>query len=279
MNIDGKTVLLTGASGGIGQAIARQLHQQGARLILAGRNRETLEQLTRALGFRAMPVAADIGTEEGRSQLVRICHREGVDIFISNAGTMDFGLIGQQQGDAIETMVQLNLVAPMLLTRALLPVLGNKPQGAILFVGSIFGSIGHPGFAAYCASKFGLRGFAESLRRELADTRIAVHYLAPRATRTELNSPAVVELNHALGNATDDPAQVAREVMELLSGRGQNRYMGWPEKLFVRINSLFPSLVDSALGKKLATVRHYAGKQLFSKSTDVSQADREIIND
>ena len=93
----------------------------------------------------------------------------------------------------------------MLLCQGLLPLLRNRPEAAIVNIGSTFGSIGHPGFATYCASKFGLRGFTETLRRELADTEVQVYYVAPRATRTDMNSAAVVQLNEELGNAMDPP--------------------------------------------------------------------------
>jgi short-subunit dehydrogenase len=171
---------------------------------------------------------------------------------------MDFQFYEQQDSRVIEQMLSTNLVSPMLLCQRLIPILKRQPEAAIVNIGSTFGSIGHPGFTAYCASKFGLRGFTEALQRELADTRIKVSYLAPRATQTELNSDAVKSLNKALGNNTDTPDQVARELMVILSSNQQQRYMGWPEKFFVRLNGLFPGIVHSALVKKLPIVRQYA---------------------
>jgi len=101
-------------------------------------------------------------------------------------------------------MINTNVTATILLTQQVLPFL-NKDCGRILIIGSSFGALGFPGFAAYCASKFALRGFAEALRRELADSKIQVAHLAPRATNTRLNSDAVVELNDVLGNSVDEP--------------------------------------------------------------------------
>ena len=127
-------------------------------------------------------------------------------------------------------------------------------------IGSTFGSIGHPAFVAYSASKFGLRGFSEALRRELNGSTVKIHYLAPRATHTALNDDQVVAMNESLGNAMDDPCLVADELVRLLGEKhDKNRFLGWPEKLFVRINSLLPQLVDRALAKQLKTIRHYAG--------------------
>lgn len=93
----------------------------------------------------------------------------------------------------------------MLLTHALLPLLQRAPEAAVVNVGSAFGALGHPGFTAYCASKFGLRGFTEALARELADGKIRVLYLAPRVTATAMNDSRVEALNTALGHVVDPP--------------------------------------------------------------------------
>jgi short-subunit dehydrogenase len=113
---------------------------------------------------------------------------------------------------------------------------------------------------AYCASKFALRGFTEALRRELAGSRVRVQYLAPRATLTPLNSAAQVALNAELGVASDAPEVVARALLDLLDGTRGERHLGWPERLFVRINRMLPSLVDSSLLKQLPVIRRHAQK-------------------
>jgi short-subunit dehydrogenase len=141
----------------------------------------------------------------------------------------------------------------------LLPLL-QKEQGArILNMGSTFGSIGYPGYSAYCASKFGLRGFTEALRRELSDSDIRVLYFAPRATATKLNSENVIALNKELGNAMDLPDIVAAQVEKMfISGGPHQVFWGWPEKLFARINQCIPMLVDNALQKQLPAIKKYA---------------------
>ena len=98
-----------------------------------------------------------------------------------------------------------------------------------------------------------------ALRRELDGSGISVSYVAPRATRTDLNSRAVVEMNTALGTAMDDPALVADAVMSTIrASRRSDKYLGWPEKLFVRVNALFPRLVDNSLRKQLPIIRRFA---------------------
>jgi len=258
MDCRNKSVLLAGATGGIGQAIAAELDRAGARLTLVGRNAERLAQLQHRLSDRHQVAAADINDADQRAALVRQCERSGLDVFVNCVGVMDFKLFESQEPAVIQSMVMTNLLAPMLLCRELLPVLQRSEEAAIVNIGSIFGSIGHPGFTAYCATKFGLRGFTEALQRELHDSSIRVSYLAPRATRTDLNSAAVTALNEALGNATDEPERVAEELVKVLGARRRQRYMGWPENLFVRLNSLFPGVVHGALTRKLSIIRRHA---------------------
>jgi short-subunit dehydrogenase len=258
MDCRGKQVLLTGATGGIGQAIAVELDRAGAALTLVGRSEDKLAGLRGRLGGGHASIAADLNDAAQRETVVRHCEEAGLDIFVNTVGVMDFRLFEEQDAAAIESMVLTNLLAPMLLCRRLVPLLKQRDAAAIVNIGSIFGSIGHPGFSAYCASKFGLRGFTEALQRELHDSSVRVSYLAPRATRTDLNSSAVIALNEALGNATDTPERVAGELLKVLGDKRRQRYMGWPENLFVRLNSVFPGLVHQALARKLHIIRHHA---------------------
>jgi short-subunit dehydrogenase len=250
--------LLTGATGGIGWAIAERLAEAGAHLLLLGRNEAKLKQLQQALPGSHQIVVADLNSPSGRDTVLQSCQHGGLDVWVNAAGVLDFQLFEAQDNEQIQNMLLTNLVSPILLSHALVPLLQQTRNSVIVNIGSIFGSIGHPGFAAYCASKFGLRGFTEALQRELADSNVRVLYLAPRATHTDLNSMAVTALNEALGNSVDSPHQVAQELMNLLSGTRKHHYMGWPERLFVRVNGLFPGLVHQALVKKLPIIRHHA---------------------
>ena len=144
------------------------------------------------------------------------------------------------------------------LTKYLLPLLKCSADGGVVNVGSTFGAIGYPGFSTYCASKFGLRGYSEALRRELSDSSLQVFYLAPRATNTAINSSRVANLNSELGNAVDEPIIVAKALLKQLQKNRMNCYVGWPEKFFARVNGLLPKLVDSSLSKQLALIRRLA---------------------
>ncbi len=263
MEISNKNILITGASGGIGSAIAQALAEAGARILLSGRNEKALLEIKNQLPHaeKHSIVVADISTEAGRATLRNYCaeDKNSIDILINNAGISEFMFLENQESSAIENIIHTNLIAPVLLTQSLLPLLKEKPQAAIINIGSSFGSIGYPGFSAYCASKFGLRGFTEALRRELSDSSIKVFYLAPRATNTAINKSNVVAMNQKLGNATDESEVVAQALLNMLTKPSAfEAFIGWPEKLFVRVNAVLPSLVDSALKKQLDTIRDFA---------------------
>ncbi len=260
MQLDGKTAVLTGAAGGMGQLIAAALAGRGCRLVLTDLNSTALNALQTRLGDHHLALAGDLCQADDRARLQAVCARAGgVDILINAAGISDFALLEDIPPQRLELLVQLNLTVPMLICQTLLPLLQQRGAATIVNIGSTFGAIGHPGFAAYCASKFGLRGFTEALRRELADSAVRVCYVAPRATRTAMNTSAVVELNETLGNAMDPPELVVAQLLRILEAdKAGDRYLGWPEKLFVRINSVLPWLVDTALGKQLPVIKRFA---------------------
>jgi short-subunit dehydrogenase len=266
MDIRGKTIVLTGATGGIGRSIAEKLHAAGGKLILVARKAEPLAELSYELGSpHHRAVSADLCSTSGRRNVIDACRasgKPGITMLINAAGCNDFDLFERQSPDTIRRLIDINLVSPMLLCQELLPMLGQQAEARIINIGSTFGSIGYPGFSAYCASKFGLRGFTEALRRELDGSSIRVSYVAPRATRTELNTDAVVAMNAELGTAMDDPALVAEQVLRIIQSPARsNSYLGWPEKLFVRINALLPGLVDNSLRKQLPVIRRFATRK------------------
>jgi short-subunit dehydrogenase len=253
--------LVTGASGGIGRELAMELHRRGAAVLLVARDAATLDSIVNAIGDavgRLAYCAVDLATEAGRSEAARTAAAWGCNVLVNNAGIGDFAFVDDQTDDALEQLFAINALAPMQLTRALLPHLRARDEAAVLNVGSVFGSLGYPGFAAYSASKFALRGYTEALRRELVDTRVTVHYLAPRATRTGMNATAVERMNAELGVAMDPPTRVAHAACDMLERGRAEAVLGWPEKLFVRINALLPGVVDGSLRKQLPVIRRHA---------------------
>ena len=255
--------ILTGAGGGIGAAIAAALAPQCNALLLVGRDVARLERVERAVrrpGLVCRLVSADLTTVAGREAVARAAAElpGGPDLLINNAGTGEFAWFTDQSEESIARILGVNALAPMLLTRRLLPLLQAQAAATVVNVGSIFGYLGYPGSTTYSASKFALRGFSEALRRELADGPVRVQYFAPRATRTALNDEAVTALNKQLGTAMDTPERVADELMRLLRRPARERLLGMTEKLFARVNQWLPALVDKGLRRQLAVIRTHA---------------------
>ena len=245
-------VMLTGATGGIGQATAQALLQAGAALLLVGRSAERLEQQVSqwvqsgGTANRVRWAQADLNRPDDLSHLAREAQRLNINVVIHNAGVPAFGRLGAQARHEIENVLHTNLLAPMLLTQALLPRLQGLPEAQLLFVGSVLGSIGLPGFSVYSASKFGLHGFAQALRRELQGGPVRVQYIGPRSTDTGFNHPAVKTYNQATGTAQDTPDTVAQEIVRLLQDGAAERFLGFPEKFAVRLNGLVPHWLDGS---------------------------------
>jgi short-subunit dehydrogenase len=242
MKIRETRVLLTGASGGIGQAMVTALLQAGAQVLGVSRNPQ---QSAPDLRW----VQADLGSAEGIAHITQAASSWGANGVVHAAGLPGFGPLPQLAPTQMQAVLEANLLAPMLLTQALLPQLLRQPKAQIVFVGSALGRIGLPGFSLYTASKAGLHGFAEALRRELADTSVQVQLLAPRSTRTAFNNPAAEAYNQATGTASDSPERVAQTLLGLIESEAAERYIGWPERLGVRLNGAFPPLLDGSFKK------------------------------
>jgi short-subunit dehydrogenase len=263
MTLHSARVLITGGAGGIGSAIAAELLDAGAAVLLADIDEAALAAVSARLdraGDRLSVTCANLTDAAGRSALCAAAAAWRVNVLVNNAGVNHFGLFAELTPAQVHQTVSLNVLAPMLLVQALLPHLEAQPEAHILNMGSVFGSIGYPGYAAYSASKFAIRGFTEALRRELADTNVRVHYLAPRATRTPINSRAVEQMNAELKVAMDPPQVVARAARRMLEENVAATVVGWPEKLYARVNAVVPALVDGAIGKQLPVIRRYAQK-------------------
>lgn len=255
MNIAGSRILLTGATGGIGRALALELARRGARLALAGRDAARLALLAAEIpggGAPAAILALDLARPGSHITLVQRSLESlgGIDVLVNNAGRSYFGPFADQDEAAMRELVEINLTAPLLLARAVLPHLIRRGTGCIVNIGSVFGAIGFPYNSAYSASKFALRGLSEALRRELSDTGVKVLYVAPRATATAMNGPAVRALMSETGTAVDTPEKVAIVITNALASDREEVTIGGPERIFSRLNALLPRLVDGALIKQ-----------------------------
>lgn len=253
-------VLLTGASGGIGQAMCKALLHAGAQVLGVSRKPQSSEQP--GLSW----IQADVTRSAGISVIAAAAQVQPVNVVVHAAGIPGFGALQRLDPEQIQSVLQANLAAPMLLTQALLPGLMQRPKAQIVFVGSALGRIGLPGFSLYGASKAGLHGFAEALRRELADSPVRVQLLAPRSTRTAFNEAQAQAYNEATGAHSDKVEKVAQALIGLIESESSERYIGWPERLAVRLNGAFPSWLD---GSFKAHRRHLSAAQ-----TSVHEGER-----
>ncbi|RON72316.1 SDR family oxidoreductase [Pseudomonas fluorescens] len=261
MQLRDARVVLTGASGGIGMAIASALCAAGAKVLAVARHQEALLPLLERYPQNLCWVAADLTFLSDRRKVLAAAEGiGGINLLINAAGVNHFAMLEQLDDSDINAMLAVNISAPICLTKLLLPMLKEADSAMVVNVGSTYGSIGYAGYASYCATKFALRGFSEALRRELADTRVSVLYVAPRATRTSMNSSAAQALNDALKANVDDPQTVASAVIHAIAGDRRDLYLGWPERFFVRLNNLLPHLVDRGLRKQLPLIRRLSEK-------------------
>lgn len=266
MKLEGKRILLTGATGGIGYPLACALAAKGARLALVDRNgerqQEICEEIARS-GGEAISIALDLLQPDAPQQAAEAAIQGlgGLDVLVNNAGLIDFILFQQQEPLRIAQIMDLNAVVPMLLARAVLPEL-LAHGGRIVNIGSMYGSIGFPHHAVYSASKFALRGFSEALRRELADSGVGVTYISPRATRTSLNHSAAMRMMEATRVTMDEPEAVAQSIVRAVESERNECYLGQPESFFARLNGVLPRLVDAGLKKQTRVSHVYADRGL-----------------
>nr|WP_298687804.1 SDR family oxidoreductase [uncultured Dongia sp.] len=263
--MDRTHVLITGATGGIGAAVSRQLATLGCHLTLIARDAGRLSALAdevRAKGgmVTEMAISLDGGTDF--DTLVRRASQCNgpVDILINNAAVNWFGHFGSMPDQDIAALVETNILVPIRMTQAVLASIQRNRRGIVVNIGSVFGSIGFAGFPVYSACKFAVRGFSEALRRELRGSGIKVVYVAPRYTRTAFNEGAVERMAQATGMAMDAPESVARRIVDAIISQRSETIIGWPERLFAKLNALMPRLVDRGLiGKSRQILTHAPG--------------------
>ncbi|MDJ0751448.1 MAG: SDR family NAD(P)-dependent oxidoreductase [Woeseiaceae bacterium] len=188
-----KTVLITGASGGFGRQMVRQFGAAGSKLILTDRNDALLRDAMDEAGDNHVAAfATDLSTEDGCRALVDACAVQVIvpDILVNNAGIAVAGRLDNVPQQSWETLIQLNLLGPMRLANGFLPAMVERGSGHIVNISSVAGWVGARGMSPYCASKFGLRGFGESLSADLDGTGVSVTNVYPCFSQTPiLESP------------------------------------------------------------------------------------------
>ena len=211
--IRGTTILLTGATGGIGQAIARALAARGGRLILTGRRADVLEPLAQELGGRAL--AADLADRDAPARLV--AEAGEVDLLVANAALPASGTLDDYTLEQVDRALDVNLRAPIALAKLLAEPMAARGRGHLVFISSLSGKSAQPGGSLYSATKFGLRGFALGLREDLRDRGVGVSTVFPGFIRDAgMFAEAGVELPRGVGTRTPD--DVAAGVLRAIEG-------------------------------------------------------------
>ncbi len=214
MELADRRTLLTGATGGLGRAIAEALAARGAELLLSGRSRDALEAMAEGLpggGHRVLP--ADLAEPGAAEALAAEAGR--VDVLVANAGLPGAGRLGEFSPEEVGRALRVNLEAPMLLTRALYPAMVERGSGHLLFLASLAGKAASPRSSVYNATKFGLRGFALGLRTDLARDGVGVSLVSPGFIRDAgMFADAGAKPPPGLGTGT--PEQVGAAVVKAI---------------------------------------------------------------
>ncbi len=253
-----KRTLLTGASGGIGQALARELAQAGCRLVLTARDRQRLEPTVAALqaaGAEAHAVAADLTCAEDRRRLVEeaVARLGGLDLLINNAGVASWGHFDTSTPEILRTVMEVNFFAPVELTRLAMPHLTRGVQPAVVNITSMCGRKGMPAWSEYSASKCALVGMSEAWRGEFARFDVDVITIVPGLTnsgfdRHFLRSEGRADIRFDRGMSPD---YLARRIVAAIRRNRREVVIGREARQLLAFNRFFPRLTDWLIGRKI----------------------------
>lgn len=252
MTLASRTAWITGASSGIGAALAKEFASRGACIILSGRDRDRLGEVAGGLATETLILPFDVcDTAAMRAATEQATQwRGGVDIFVANAGISQRSAAVDTALEVYERIIAVDLTAQIAAAQALLPHMTERQTGKLVFISSIAGKVGVPMRTAYCAAKFGLIGYADALRAELSQSGIAVHVVCPGSVATDVSRNALTADGSPRGvsdKAIDEgipPAEAARAIAdameagtrEIIVARGVEQAMGemrrTPDALF-----------------------------------------------
>ena len=278
----GANALLTGAAGGLGRYIARALAAQGVRLAVSGRDLDTLERLCRELresGASAEPVPADLADPDDVADLVEVAGATvgPLDLLVSNAGIELAAAYPQFTDEELASITQVNLIAPMVLTRHALPGMLARGRGHIVVVSSLAGRGGNAYNVPYATTKAGLIGFARSLRAELAEGPVGASVICPGFIARDgmyARFQKDLGLNAPVALRAVKPERVAQAVIEAIADdRPDMLVTGWPMRPLLAIQELAPRLADRIV-QATGAARFFAG---VAELTDHSSPSRSPV--
>ena len=254
-DLQGRRILITGASSGIGEQLARQLAGEGAKLILAARSHDKLRQLAQSLPGETLVVPTDLTKEADRQNVLdqAVQHFGGLDILINNAGVASWAHFADSNEEILRQVMEVNFFAPADLIRRAIRVLVDGKEPAIVNVASMCGRRAMPAWPEYSASKYALCGLTESLRGELARFDIDALLILPGLTASDFShnflkteGKAKIEFTKGM-----DPKDVAIEIVASLKKNKTETWIGSDCKWMLRANRFFPRFVDWMLARKV----------------------------
>lgn len=255
-SLAGKRIIISGASSGIGEALARVAGRRGAKLILAARSQERLERLAAELsaaGAEAHAVPTDVTNPEDRRNLfaVAAAHFGGVDILVNNAGVGAFGHFIDLGPEILRRIMEVNFFAAAECCRLAIPLLAEGNQPLIVNVSSMTGRRGVPAWTEYSASKFALAGFSEALRAELARFDIDLLLVVPGLTRSDLGRHLLADRGRMPPSFANGlpPAQVAEAIVRGIERNKREIRTERQARLMLFVNWLAPRYVDWRLAR------------------------------
>jgi len=262
VQIEGSHVLITGASGGLGQAVAHALAARGARLTLTSRRAELLEDLAGELG--AAVIVADLSSSEDVARLA--AEASGTDVLVANAGIPAAGRLESFTVEQVDRVIDVNLRSAIVLTHALLPGMFERRRGHLVFMSSIAGKTTVPGDPLYHATKYGLRGFSAAMRMDLHGTGVSSSCIFPGFIRDAgIFADSGVKLPPGVGTRT--PEDVGRAVVSAIErDRGEIEVATFSQRAGARVAGLAPDL-------SAAMVRRSGGPRI-AREMDAALRDK-----
>jgi short-subunit dehydrogenase len=227
MTFSGQAAWITGASSGIGAALARALGKQGARVILSGRNVAALEEVAGQCGGETFVLPFETTDTAAITPAVALAIEwaGAIDLLVNNAGISQRSLAVDTEYSVYERIIGVDLLAPIALTQAVLPAMVDRGSGRIAMISSIAGKVGVPMRTAYCAAKFGIAGYADALRAEVGHLGLQVHNIYPGSIRTDVSRNALTAdgskrgvSDQVIDNGIDPDMAVAEMIAAMLNG-------------------------------------------------------------